>query len=191
LRKVFAKPPLATELTQTSRHPVFIHRIAHYYIKCVDFVPYFKSDRDGIKKSEDYKEFRFNAPVEQFVAAINSSLFYFYWQVFFDAFKAGKLCVESFPFGNAQQSGTLPDLVRLAKALMRELKKNSTRIRADYEATGRVEYDQFYPRESKPAIDEIDRVLAGHYGLTAEELDFIINYDIKYRLGRDSRDEEE
>ncbi len=191
LRKVFAKPPLATELTQTSRHPVFIHRIAHYYIKCVDFVPYFKSDRDGIKKSEDYKEFRFNAPVEQFVAAINSSLFYFYWQVFFDAFKAGKLCVESFPFGNARQSGTLPDLVRLAKALMRELKKNSTRIRADYEATGRVEYDQFYPRESKPIIDAIDRVLAGHYGLTAEELDFVINYDIKYRLGRDSQDEEE
>jgi len=26
-------------------------------------------------------------------------------------------------------------------------------------------------------------VLARHYGFTAEELDFIINYDIKYRLG--------
>jgi hypothetical protein len=31
-----------------------------------------------------------------------------------------------------------------------------------------------------------DRVLAQHYGFTAEELDFIINYDIKYRMGRDS-----
>jgi hypothetical protein len=27
--------------------------------------------------------------------------------------------------------------------------------------------------------------LAQHYGFTAEELDFIINYDIKYRMGRD------
>ena len=26
--------------------------------------------------------------------------------------------------------------------------------------------------------------LAGHYGFTAAELDFILNYDIKYRLGR-------
>ncbi|MBA3248016.1 MAG: hypothetical protein H0T63_08030 [Pyrinomonadaceae bacterium] len=32
-------------------------------------------------------------------------------------------------------------------------------------------------------IDEIDRVLAKHYGFTDEELDFIINYDIKYRMG--------
>ena len=30
---------------------------------------------------------------------------------------------------------------------------------------------------------EIDRVLAKHYGFTDEELDFIINYDIKYRMG--------
>lgn len=45
--------------------------------------------------------------------------------------------------------------------------------------------------KSKPLLDEIDRVLAGHYGFTAEELDFILNYDIKYRLGRDPENEEE
>ena len=39
------------------------------------------------------------------------------------------------------------------------------------------------PKRSKPLIDAIDRVLAQHYGFTAEELDFIINYDIKYRMG--------
>jgi hypothetical protein len=33
--------------------------------------------------------------------------------------------------------------------------------------------------------------LAGHYGFTEEELDFIINYDIKYRLGRGAGEEEE
>jgi hypothetical protein len=32
---------------------------------------------------------------------------------------------------------------------------------------------------------------ASTYGFTAEELDFIINYDIKYRRGRDAGDEEE
>jgi hypothetical protein len=31
-----------------------------------------------------------------------------------------------------------------------------------------------------------DTVLARHYHFTPEELDFIINYDIKYRLGRDA-----
>ena len=37
-------------------------------------------------------------------------------------------------------------------------------------------------------IDEIDKVLAQHYGFTDEELEFIINYDIKYRMGRDAED---
>ena len=32
---------------------------------------------------------------------------------------------------------------------------------------------------------DADRVLAKHYGFTDEELDFIINYDIKYRMGRE------
>ncbi len=35
-----------------------------------------------------------------------------------------------------------------------------------------------------------DQLLARHYGFTEEELDFILNYDIKYRLGRDSGQEE-
>jgi len=46
--------------------------------------------------------------------------------------------------------------------------------------------------------DEIDRVLAAHYGFTDEELDFPstklragVNYDIKYRMGRDAESEEE
>jgi len=43
--------------------------------------------------------------------------------------------------------------------------------------------------KAKPIIDEIDRVLAEHYGFTDEELDFIINYDIKYRLGAEEGEE--
>ena len=44
---------------------------------------------------------------------------------------------------------------------------------------------------SKPIIDEIDKVLAKHYGFTEEELDFIINYDIKYRMGDELGEEGE
>jgi hypothetical protein len=34
-------------------------------------------------------------------------------------------------------------------------------------------------------------VLARHYGFTPEELDFILNYDIKYRLGRATEGQED
>ena len=39
--------------------------------------------------------------------------------------------------------------------------------------------------KNKPFLDEIDKVLAKNYGFTEEELDFIINYDIKYRMGKE------
>lgn len=52
-----------------------------------------------------------------------------------------------------------------------------------YKTTGKVVYDEYYPKYSKPIIDKIDELLAKHYGFTEEELDFIINYDIKYRMG--------
>ena len=38
-------------------------------------------------------------------------------------------------------------------------------------------------------MDQIDRALASHYGFSDEQLDFIINYDAKYRLGPNGDDE--
>jgi hypothetical protein len=44
-------------------------------------------------------------------------------------------------------------------------------------------------KRANPAADtcaleaEIDRALARHYRLSDEALDFIINYDVKYRIG--------
>jgi len=43
---------------------------------------------------------------------------------------------------------------------------------------------------AKPIMDEIDQVLAEHYGLSGEELDYIINYDMKYRMGEEEPSED-
>jgi hypothetical protein len=45
-----------------------------------------------------------------------------------------------------------------------------------------TEFDPFYQMYSKFFINEIEKRLAKHYGFSDEELDFIINYDIKYRM---------
>jgi hypothetical protein len=82
-------------------------------------------------------------------------------------------------------------LKSLTSKLMVNLENNSNRKVAFYKATGKVEYDEYFPKKSKPIIDEIDTVLAEHYGFTDEELDFIINYDIKYRMGKELENEDE
>jgi hypothetical protein len=75
--------------------------------------------------------------------------------------------------------------------LMESLEKNKYRKETFYKATGKVIYDEYYPKLSKPIIDQIDCLLAQHYGFTHEELDFIINYDIKYRMGKELEGVEE
>ena len=66
---------------------------------------------------------------------------------------------------------------------MVDYEANKNRKSTYYSSTGNVEYDEYYPKLSKPIIDQIDTILAQHYGFTEEELDYIINYDIKYRMG--------
>ena len=74
---------------------------------------------------------------------------------------------------------------------MKDFDKNSRMLTGNYGESGVLHIQSFQPRLSKPIIDEIDTVLAKHYGLKQEELDYILNYDAKYRLGRDTDKEEE
>ena len=83
-------------------------------------------------------------------------------------------------------------LHRLGTLLQEDYQKNSVVKTRSYSKRGRsfiMQKQYFYIKKSKPIIDEIDKVLAAHYGFTEEELDFIINYDIKYRMGDELNEE--
>jgi hypothetical protein len=46
-------------------------------------------------------------------------------------------------------------------------------------------YQEFNWARAKPAVDAIDEFLAKCFDLSASELDFLTNYDIKVRIGED------
>jgi len=73
---------------------------------------------------------------------------------------------------------------------MNDYKEKSVQKNKTSSITGEIKYQEFYPRYSKSIIDEIDTVLAKHYGFSVCELDFIINYDIKYRMGSEIEEQE-
>ena len=61
--------------------PFFVHRIVRYFVKALDFVPTFIDAKGARGKSEDYKPFGFDERhVEQIIALLNSSLFYWFWR---------------------------------------------------------------------------------------------------------------
>jgi len=54
-----------------------------------------------------------------------------------------------------------------------------------------VEYDEFYPRLVKESIDLVDQALQHEFALSDSQLDYLINYDIKYRMGQDAEEDDD
>ena len=48
----------------------------------------------------------------------------------------------------------------------------------------------YYPRYSKKIIDKIDEQLAKILDLNVDEVDYIKNYDIRFRMGKESNEDE-
>ena len=126
------------------------------------------------------------------IGLINSSLFYYYWILFSDCYHLSKSDISYFPFdfsklGNQNKI----ELLNYTKKYSKSIDQNSV-WQIENKKDGTVKkYRRYFPQSSKPISDEIDRVLAKHYGFTNEELDFIINYDIKYRMGKGLEGEDE
>jgi len=71
-----------------------------------------------------------------------------------------------------------------ADQLTQDLIAHSNFLEMNFTNVGKLKIHCIYRKYSKPIIDQIDTVLALHYGFTEEELDFIINYDIKCRMDK-------
>lgn len=189
--------PMKNELVlekYNSKSCSYFHNSPQYWIRATTFPPYFWNERDGEKLSTQVKSLGFDNFISAYVytAMMNSSLFYWWFVIMSDCRHLNMREVFSFPFCMK----SLPEieqrkLIPIVERLMDDYQSNRYRKETYYKTTGKVIYDEYYPKKSKSIIDEIDAVLARHYGFTDEELDFIINYDIKYRMGDELFDEGE
>ncbi len=161
-----------------------------YWKIITDFQPeFFLNGRKSISSRESYLYFDTAEALLVSVASLNSSLYFWYYVMHSDARTNNPSDLKMFPLDIQSLSSThMNKLFAICKKLMTDYKTKSIMQDGKYR-TGLVKFQQFFPIKSKPIIDEIDHVLAKHYGFTDEELDFIINYDIKYRMGRDTDDE--
>lgn len=186
---------LSLKLSISKNKGIFVsyyHNTPVNWIRAHSFIPYFHSERDGEKTSTQLKPVHFSTKEQSlaFSGFLCSSLFFIWWLTFSDCYHLNKPEVELFPIDFSNKN-LVEKLASISEKLGKNLILNSQRRIYTYKTSGRVEYDEYYPKKSKPIIDEIDKVLAEHYGFTQEELDFIINYDIKYRMGKELDNEDE
>jgi len=127
--------------------------------------------------------FRDNYDRDVFVALLNSSLFWWYYTVTFDTFNLKDYMLFGFRFSYPEELAIIRALQTLCQQLMDDFRRNAKHLKRGTTGSYTV-----YARKSKCIIDDIDCILAYHYGFTNDELDFIINYDIKYRMGQQNSD---
>lgn len=154
-----------------------------YYKVVLNYEPIFKLN-GIIKKSSTYQRLYFDDKkyANSICCIMNSSLFFWYWLNYSDTWHLVNREIGSFPIN--LEEAIIEELNIINTLLMADfLKKSINKIENRNKGKDSVEFTQYNARESKSIIDKIDKILAQHYGFTEEELDFIINYDIKYRMG--------
>ena len=170
--------------TRHSNNIVYYRRGGLYWKVFVDFVT----------GSSEEKIIHLLPEIDKYaiIAALSSDLWWWYFTITSDCRHLGNRDIETFPFDpremTSHQQKSLSDL---GKQYVKDLKRNAVDAVRVYKGKKSVDCLSFRVNQSKSILDDIDRVLARHYGFTAEELDFILNYDIKYRLGRENESDAE
>lgn len=176
INRFYGLPLLSSQPTDAA---VWVHNGPTYWVRALPFLPH----ANYSQRSRHYQKVPVHSQEDAFVLAaiLSSSTFYFFYKLVSNCRDLGQKELRAFPLGNLQP-GTATQLRQLGYQLARRLQETAVDCSRRY-LSGRVEYTEYYPAQAKTYIDSIDRVLAEHYQFTAEELDFILNYEIKYRMG--------
>lgn len=127
-----------------------------------------------------------------FSAILNSTLFYWYFTLFSDCRNLTRTVISRFPFNyDSLDQKLLDKLIEVSDELMNDYLNNSKLKTAVYAAKGDFVYREYKVKKSKSIIDKIDLLLVEYYQLTEDEISFIQNYDIRFRLGDELSNEDE
>jgi hypothetical protein len=191
-KKILRHEPLSNALRGGTA--IYYHNAPQYWVRAMTFKPYFWNERNGEQLSTQVKSIALASPTfaKAACAALNSSLFYWWFIVLSDCRHLNMREIERFPLGlDRMSNNSLTELGNLCEKLMRDFKQHARRKNCVYKTTGEVAYDEYFPRYSKAIMDQIDAVLASHFCLALDELNYLVNYDIKYRMGGSNGEEED
>jgi hypothetical protein len=182
---------LATHLSNGSSHVVNYSRKVGYFLQVIDFVPRVLSGDGTIRMPSEFKSLCFNSSSEAkaVLALLNSSLFYWFITLLSDCRHLNKREIESFPVASALLHGSTSSAIGDAAArLMNDLQAQSEHRRMKFKHDT-LTVQCVLPKKSWSSIQWLDMQVCGAIGLAATETDYIINYDIKYRMGQSADDD--
>ncbi len=183
LTKIKSKKTVEAFTSRQGRYKVFWVRVPGYFCQFLLDPPLARPEGGGAARVRgEVNDICFDDMLSRNMvhAVLNSSMYYQFFCAYTDTRHINPSDVSEFPL----------DLTAFSAEAKTKLNKLSVRL-AKCSAANTTQWrksglliDSIDSKPCKFIIDEIDHELAKHYGFTDEELDFIINYDIKYRMGQ-------
>lgn len=190
LEKIDDSHTLEGHLIKTGQYNIYWVRVPGYFCQFLLEAPKARPENGGPERVRgEVNSITINDKNMQRVihSILNSSTYNLFFCAYTDGRHINPSDVRGFPL----------DLNNFSQTILRDLATLSVELEGCFDTNmsqwrkSGLLIDSFDSKPCKPIIDRIDHILSQHYGFTAKELDFIINYDIKYRLGSDSPDEDE
>ena len=180
---------LSKSLSKTANeHKLYYTRKFGYFLAFLDRVPVqteIKTGKTTLPSELKNLMFRSKGAKYRAIAVLSSSTFFWFWNVVSDCRNLNKGDLLAFPINIEDLSKELKlELEELGKEYLDKLYPTSYRMEKSGKYTESFKYSH-----CKPILDRIDRAIGSYLGLTEEEIDFLVNYDIKYRMGTESESE--
>ena len=177
---------------RSGKYSINFSRKVGYFFQVLDLQPRVIDGSGKTRPPSEFKSLAFRTKSEVIAALslLNSNLFYWFITVFSDCRHLNKREVDAMPFPDMLCASTdlTEQMSKHSKALMENLRLTAD-IRKMKFRHDQLEIECIIPKRSKKLIDVIDQGLASTFDFTEEETDYIINYDIKYRMGGTDEDD--
>lgn len=160
-----------------------------YWKVFTDFAPaFFVNGKAGHSTRETSFGVSDTKTLRALVAILSSDLFWWWYTVTSNLRDLNPADIHKFPVPSTALKDRL--ILDLAQQYLSDLHEKSVMLERNQRQTGRTQTQSFKVSKSKPIIDQIDEALGPHYGLTDETIEFIKNYDVRFRLGVESETDE-
>ncbi len=176
LPQYYLQQPITALVSENSSDRVFYRTAGGRYWKTFLNGPFGTSTVS--EKSSSFRFSNYSA-----ISILSSDFFWWHYSCHFDMFNLKDYMIFGFRISNLTES-ELNELDILGKSYVRSIEENAEIKTISSKTQGTVEQKQYVIRNSKSIINQIDTVLASHYQFTEQELDFVVNYDIKNRMGK-------
>ncbi len=166
---------------------VFWVRVPGYFCQFLLTPPTAKPETGGEARIRgEVNSIGFGSKMERDVVhgLLNSSTYYMFYCAYTDTRHVNPSDVGEFPVDLSRFDDPTRERLQMLSSHLEQCYRSNT---FQWRKSGLL-IDSIDSKNCKLLIDEIDRTLSRHFQFTNEELDYIINYDIKYRMGQEAEE---